>query len=83
MKKLLVVLMLICCLSLPVFGGHHQQGSGAYCSCTPVEGYCLCCGSCLTVANDQENDSVSQHASDGAELGVIRLAFLAWLKLEA
>ena len=84
MKKLLVVLTLICSLCLPVFGGHQQMGGGAYCPCTPVEGTCQCCGaSFLTVADDQENDSVSQHVSDGAELGVIRLAVLMWLKVRA
>ena len=84
MKRLLVVLTLICSLSLPVVGGHQQMGGGAYCHCTPVEDICPCCGGNIrTVANDEENDSMSQHASDGAELGVIRLAILMWLKVRA
>ena len=88
MKRLLVVLTLICSLSLPAFGGHTQLGGGAFCQCDPVENICPCCGgSFLTVANDQENDSISQHVSDGTEpaieLGVIRVVFLIWLKIRA
>lgn len=84
MKRLVSVCLLMLCLSLPVFGGHHLQGGFGYCDCDPVGNVCPCCGgSLLAVANDQENDSITQHASDGAELSIIRLAFLMWLKIKA
>ena len=88
MKKLLSVSLLILCLSFPVFGGHTTQGN-VFCECTPVQSVCPCCGGgdLLTVANDQENDSINQNASDGAELtlelSAIRMAFLMWLKTRA
>jgi hypothetical protein len=83
MKRFLVVLTIICSLSLPVFAGHHQMGSGAYCNCEPVQNICPCCGGFLGAAYSQENDSISQHDLDGAELGIVRLAILTWLKMRA
>ena len=66
MKKLLSVCLLIFALSFPAFAGHTQAGGFGWCECTPVQGVCSCCGgSFLTVANDQENNSISQHVLDG------------------
>ena len=58
---------------------------GGFCNCDspPVEGVCPCCCGNLNVANDQENDSISQHDSDGAELSITHLAILMWLKVRA
>ena len=88
MKRFLSVCLLMLCLCLPVIGGHTQQGGyGKLCECTPINGVCPCCGGSLTVANEQENDSINQNASDGTEptfeLGVIRMTFLIWLKMRA
>jgi hypothetical protein len=90
MKRLLIVLTLICSLSLSVFAGHTQLGGGRWCECDPVEGVCLCCGGSFPIAiNDQESESgsVNQNASDASEpafeLGLVLLALLVWLKLKA
>ena len=87
MKRLAAVVIFICALSVPSFAGHIPAG-GIWCECTPVQGVCECCGgNLLTVANNQENESISQHASDDEqpmlEIGIIRMAFLMWLKVKA
>jgi hypothetical protein len=84
MKRGLAVLLLIVCLSLPALAGHTTQGD-RWCKCPAVQGICHCCGSNLNLA--QENESISQHASDDVqpmlEIGIIRMAFLMWLKVKA
>ena len=63
MKRLAAVCMLICCLSFPVFGGHHQAGD-RWCDCdNPQHGL-----SGLTV----ENEADSKHDS-APELGLFLL----------
>ncbi len=88
MRRLMVVVTLILCLSCPILAGHTQTGFGRQCECNPVGDICQCCGaSLLTVTPNQENDSITQHDSDGTgpmlELSVIRMAFLMWLKVKA
>lgn len=83
MKPVIAVVTLIMCLSFPVLAGHTQTGYGNECECIPVGSVCQCCGAKLSVATNQENVSINQNASDGAGLGVIRLAFMMWLKLKA
>ena len=84
MKRLAAVVIFICALSIPSFGGHIPAG-GIWCECMPVQGVCQCCGGNLSLA--QENESISQHASDDEqpmlEIGIIRMAFLMWLKVKA
>jgi hypothetical protein len=88
MRRLLVVFMLICALSLPVLGGHHQLG-GYWCNCTPVEGTCPCCGfSGLAAEPDQENVSTAQSAvSESRETtqdwDIALTVLLTWLKVIA
>jgi hypothetical protein len=78
--------MIIFALSLPVLGGHNQVG-GRWCECDTVQGVCPCCGGLLGVTSNQENESTSQHVSDDEqpmlEIGIIRMAFLMWLKVKA
>ena len=86
MKRLVSVCLLMLCLSFPVFGGHVPQGGyGQLCGCNPINNVCPCCGwSGITTADDQEHDSTIQNASEPSlELGVIRVAFLMWLKIRA
>jgi hypothetical protein len=54
-----------------------------WCNCDTVQGICPCCGGFLGAAHNQENESISQHASDGAELRTIRMVLLIWLKIRA
>jgi hypothetical protein len=85
MKISFTILLLILCLSAPAFAGHTQSG-GRWCECNYVQGVCPCCG-LLGAARDHENESFDQNASGDArptvDIGVIRLAFLMWLKVKA
>lgn len=82
MKRLFSVCLLILCLSFPAFAGHTQAGDYGYCPGTPVEGVCPYCGGNLAAVQEDEstNQDVSDDAKPTAELGLIRLAFLIWLK---
>jgi hypothetical protein len=81
MKRLLSVSLLMLCLSFPAFAGHTQTG-GAYCECgTPgcVEDYPGECGGSGNAATQQ-----SKTPSDStAELGILIVALLFWLRLKA
>jgi hypothetical protein len=83
MKRLLGVCTLILCVSFPAFAGHTVAGDN-YCSCgTP---YCLedYPGEC-----DDRSRSTPMNAPDGApesgtaELGIVLVALLLWLRLKA
>jgi hypothetical protein len=81
MKKVLGICLLIFALAFPVFGGHTQSGN-LYCDCgTPgcVEdfpGECGRSGNAATPSNEPLSDST-------AELGIVIVALLLWLRLKA
>ena len=87
MKRLLGVCMLVLCVSFPAFGGHTVAGDHySYCDCnTPgcLEDYPGECDS------DNKTRSTPANAPDGApesgtaELGVVLVALLLWLRLKA
>jgi hypothetical protein len=80
MKRLVAVLSLIICLSFPVFAGHTQSGN-AYCDCPTagcIEDYPGECGGLY--AATQQSKSPSNAA---AELGIVIVALLLWLRLKA
>ena len=87
MKRVFTILLLTLCLSAPAFSGHTQTGDRRVCECTVVQGVCPCCGAPLNAATYQGNECFDQNASGEAEpaveLGIIRLAFLMWLKVKA
>ena len=87
MKRVFIILLLTLCLSVPAFSGHTQTGNRRVCGCNVQQGICPCCGSFLGAAISHENDYFDQNASGEAqpavELGIIRLAFLMWLKIKA
>jgi hypothetical protein len=81
MKRLAAVVTLICCLSFPVLGGHRPVGD-AYCDCGTtgcVEDYPGECDGSGNVAT-QQSDSSSDAT---AELGIMIVALLLWLRLKA
>jgi hypothetical protein len=81
MKRLLSVSLLILFLSFPTFGGHVVIG-GTYCDCkTPgcVEDYPGECSGEPGAAS-QQNDSPCDAT---AELGILIVALLFWLRLKA
>lgn len=85
MKRSFTILLLILCLSTPVFAGHSQMG-GRWCGCNFVQGVCPCCG-VNSPATNLEIETFDQNASGDArptvETSIIRLAFLMWLKVKA
>lgn len=73
MKRLLMTLAFIVCLSAPVFAGHSVVGNH-YCSCgTPgcIEDYP---GECGVVT--------SQSSPDYSEIGIAFVAVLLWFRLK-
>lgn len=80
MKRLLPVLLLMLCLTFPAFAG-HTLGGGAYCECnTPgcVEDYP---GECARAGRSATQDDTPNDAT--AELGILLVALLFWLRLKA
>jgi hypothetical protein len=80
MKRFLSVSLLMLCLSLPAFGGHTQAG-GAYCECGTsgcVEDYP---GECGRLHRDIEPSKSPSETS--AELGILLVALLLWLRMKA
>lgn len=81
MKRLAAVCLLVFSLSLPVFGGHTVAGD-RYCACGTagcIEDYPGECGS-QSYAATQQNDSPSDTT---AEVGILLVALLFWLRLKA
>ena len=79
MKRLLAVLLLMLCLSFPVFAGHTLQG-GYACECRTagcIEDYP---GECFGQGTNQQSNSPSD---DSAALGIVIVALLFWLRLRA
>jgi hypothetical protein len=81
MKRLLAICLLTFVLSFPAFGGHTQIG-GAYCDCNTAgcaEDYRgECSGGYLPMATHQTAPS-----DPTAELGIVIVALLFWLRLKA
>ena len=81
MKRLVAVFVLIFALSFPVLAGHIPI-TGAYCNCGTagcVESYPGECGGMRAVATQS-----SEAPSDtNAELGILLVALLFWLRLKA
>jgi hypothetical protein len=83
MRRLLGVLTLIVSMSLPCFAGHGQLGGGAYCECgTPgcEEDYPGECGANYRPMATHQTDAPTDAT---AELGIIIVALLFWLRLKA
>ena len=79
MKRLLAVLLLMLCLTFPVFAGHTLQG-GYACTCGTVgciEDYP---GECFGYGTNQRSNSP---IDDSAALGIVILALMFWLRLKA
>jgi hypothetical protein len=82
MKRLVAVVSLIICLSFPVLGGHTQSGD-SYCDCGTagcVESYPGECGSNYQPVRTRQNESPRDV---NAELGILIVAVLLWLRLRA
>jgi hypothetical protein len=82
MKRLAAVFTLIFVLSLPVFAGHNQVG-GTYCDCHTagcLEDYPGECGGGGPYLVTQQDKSPSDPT---AELGILLVALLLWLRLKA
>jgi hypothetical protein len=82
MKRFAAAFALICCLSFPVLAGHRPVGD-AYCDCgTPgcIEDYPGECGARSLVLSTQESGSSSDAT---AEVGILLVALLLWLRLKA
>ena len=83
MKRLLGVGMLILWVSFPALGGHTVAGD-SYCSCgTPncLEDYPGECGGKLPASPANAPDQAPE--SGTAELGIVLVALLLWLRLKA
>jgi hypothetical protein len=81
MKRLLSVSLLMLCLSFPAFAGHTVVGT-AYCHCGTVgcvEDYTGECSGQRLVAT-QSNESPRDAT---AELGIVIVALMLWLRLKA
>ena len=81
MKRLLSVSLLMLCLSFPVFAG-HTFGGGVYCNCYTagcVEDYPGECGARRSVATEQDKSPTDETA----ELGILLVALMFWLRLKA
>jgi hypothetical protein len=80
MKKVLGICLLIFALAFPCFAGHTTQGN-LYCDCGTsgcVEDYPGECGrSGHTATQDDSSKDVT------AELGIVIVALLLWLRLKA
>ena len=82
MKRVLAVLSLIICLSFPVFAGHTQVGDN-YCDCHTagcVEDYPGECGSGYRPMTTHQTNAPSDAT---AELGIVIVALLLWLRMRA
>ncbi|HEX8091745.1 MAG TPA: hypothetical protein VF762_23025 [Blastocatellia bacterium] len=80
MKSVLAACLLIIALAFPVFAGHTQSGN-AYCKCGTVgciEDYP---GECAAIRNETTQQSDSP--TDAAEIGILIVALLLWLRLKA
>ncbi len=85
MKRLLGVCMLILWVSFPALGGHTVAGD-SYCSCdTPncLEDYPGECGGKLPSTLTTAPDSDDAPESGTAELGIVLVTLLLWLRLKA
>lgn len=79
MKRFFSVSLLMLCLSLPGFAGHTVVG-GANCACDTsgcAEDYP---GECSPRAISQQSDSPTDAT---AEIGILLVALLFWLRLKA
>jgi hypothetical protein len=81
MKRLLSVCLLMLCLSFPAFAGHTQAGD-RYCDCRTVgciedyPGECSAKHLVATQSNESPRDAT-------AELGIVIVALMLWLRLKA
>ena len=81
MKRLVAVLSLIICLSFPAFAGHTVQGD-SYCDCGTagcIEDYPGECGG----ANYAASQPSEAPKDASAELGILIVALMLWLRLKA
>jgi hypothetical protein len=82
MKRLVSVSLLIVCLSFPVHAGHTQAGE-AYCDCGSagcMEDYPGECGGSYQPIRTRQNESPRDV---NAELGILIVALMLWLRLRA
>jgi hypothetical protein len=80
MKRLLSVSLLMLCLSFPAFAGHTVSGTG-YCDCGTrgcVEDYPGECGGPHVATQSSKAPS-----DTNAEIGIMIVALLLWLRLRA
>ena len=80
MKRVFAVCLLMLCLSFPAFAGHTVVGT-VYCDCgTPgcIEDYPGECDKHYLATQ-----SSNSHGDSTAELGILIVALLLWLRLKA
>jgi hypothetical protein len=80
MKRLLAVLTLIVCLSLPSFAGHHSVGGG-YCECGPQD--CICDPGEIPLRQSTDDHTDDVPTDVPSELAIALLALLLWLRLKS